>query len=49
MIGGRGWVSVPKLVDFGGNWHPRVNNIPLSLLIFKVNFSLSADDLELVS
>ena len=42
-------VSVPKLVDLGGKWHPLVNNFPLSLLIFNVNFSLSADDLAFVT
>ena len=35
--------SVPKLVDL------LVNNFPLSLLIFNVNFSLSADDLALLT
>ena len=41
--------SVPKLVDFSEKRHSMVNNFPLSLLIFKVNFSLSANDLSLVT
>ena len=40
--------SVPKSVDFGGKWHPMVDNLPLSLPIFLLNFPLSTDALTLV-
>ena len=36
-------ISVPKFVNLGGRWHPMVDNFPLSLLTFKVNFPLLTD------
>ena len=32
-------ISVPKFLDLGGKRHPKKNNFPLSLLIFKSEIS----------
>ena len=42
-------ISVPKFADLGGSWHHTVDNFPLLLYIFLVNFPLQTHYLTLVT